>query len=412
MIEENNNITKYHVQDNSNVEEDVISAARKLYDQKNYKESLKLLLDATNKNVSSEIYVDIGNCYYMLDGQKEALEYWNKAINLDAKNSTAYANIGNLHYKNGKVEMAISFWLVAQISKPEDADTSLNLAIAFNEKDMRFESIKYFEKYLKYADNKSTTEYHKVKNKIQHCFDVASQYLTLGVQFQSEGDDKKAAACYFKSLANYPNFSKTNLNLGSIFFSDKNLDLAIKYWLAASHIDPNYDKIYSNLAISYDLMKQFDYAYCYYYRYMNYIINNKEEYCKINKRLLKIKPYLKDHPELIQRHLERAQEHLANNRIYDAIDEFKNYSILNPEEQKTYKSMIEKLESYVNPEIPIITNCFEIGNDLIIKGEYSEAKHYFFRIMKLSSPKYLEFSKAKAKHSQCMKAEAEANANA
>lgn len=400
---------QYHLQDNSDLEGSVVSAAKNHYINKNYREALRLLLDASNTNANSEIYVDIGNCYYMLDGQKEALEYWNKAISLNPKNSKPYTNIGNLYYKNGEIEMAISYWLVSLISKPEDANTNLNLAIAFDKKNMRFESIKYFERYIKYAEDKSSTEYAKIKHKIQYCFNVANQYLNFGAKFQSEGQDKKAAACYFKSLANYPNLSKTNLNLGSIFFSDKNLDLAIKYWTAALHIDRHYDKIYSNLAISYDLKKQFDYAYCYYYQYMNYVINNKDEYYKANRRLLKIKPYLNEHPELIDTHLELAKEHIAKSEFNDAIDEFKIYSILKPEEHAQYKDIIKNLESYLNPEIEIIAKCFEIGNNLINEGQYGEAKPYFFRIMNLSSPQYLEFSKARAKYSQCEKAESEIN---
>lgn len=402
--------SQYHLQDNSDIEGSVITAAKNHYANGNYREALRLLLDASNTNANSDTYVDIGSCYFMLDGQKEALEYWNKAISLNPKNSKPYANIGNLYYKNGEIEMAISFWLVALISRPEDANTCLNLAIAFDKKNMRFESIKYFEKYIKYSEDKSSTEYVKIRNKIQHCFNVANQYLTFGVNFQSQGQDKKAAACYFKSLANYPNLSKTNLNLGSIFFSDKNLELAVKYWKTALHIDRHYDKIYSNLAISYDLIKQFDYAYCYYYQYMNYVMGDKDEYYKVNRRLQKIKPYLNDHPELINKHLELAKEHISKSEFNDAIDEFKIYSILKPEENQEYKDMIKKLESYLNPELEIIASCFEIGNNLINEGRYSQAKPYFFRIMKLSSPQFLEFSKARAKYSQCEKAEAEINA--
>ncbi len=404
-MEDEKNTIEYHVQDNSDIEGSVVSAATKQYSQGNYREALRLLIDASHKEAASDIFVDIGSCHYMLNENREALDNWNKAIEMDKKNFKPYTNMGNLYYKNGQIEMAISFWLVALISKPEDATTNLNLAIAFNQKGMRFESIKYFERYIKYSEDRSSEQYMKVKSKITHCFSVANQYLTLGAQFQSEEQNKKAAACYFKSLANYPNLSKTNLNLGSIFFSDKNLELAIKYWKAASHIDSNYDKIYSNLAISYDLLKQFDYAYCYYYQYMNFVMGNKEEYYKANRRLLKIKPYLNEHPELINIHLERAQEHLANSQFYDAIDEFRSYTILKPEEHAAYKDVIKNLESYLNPEISIIASCFEIGNSLINEGRYAEAKPYFFRIMKLSSPQYLEFSKARAKYSQCEKAE-------
>lgn len=402
-IEEN--IVEYKIQNNSDVEGSVISAAKAHYSQGNYREALKLLLDATHTNSDSDIYVDIGSCYYMLNERHEAINYWNKALELDSKNSKAYTNLGNLEYKIGNIEKAISFWLVALISRPEDANTSLNLAIAFNQKNMRFESIKYFEKYLKYAEDKDSESYIKIQTRIQDCQSIANQYLAAGVQLHTENQDKQAAACYFKALANYPNLSKANLNLGSIFFSDKNLELAIKYWKNSSHIDPSYEKIYSNLAISYDLQKQFDYAYCYYNRYMNYIYSNKEEYSKANRRILQMKPFLKEHPELIQRHLELAENHLANNEIYDAIDEFTNYSILNPEEHKKYKEMIKKLESYLEPELEIIASCFDIGNKLISEGRYSDAKSYFYRIMVLSSPKYLEFSKARAKYAQCEKSE-------
>lgn len=408
MVDEKN-INGYRNNDNEDIQGDVVSVGLGQYAKGNYKEALNLFLSSMHTGVDSDLYVDIGSCYYMMNNPQEALAYWNKAISLDPKNSKPYANIGNFYYKNGHVELAISYWLVALISKPEDANTSLNLAIAFNQKMMRFESIKYFEKYIKYTEEKNSEKYIKIKNKIQHCFNVAQEYLSLGVQFQSENQDKKAAACYFKSLANYPNLSKTNLNLGSIFFSDKNLELAIKYWKTASHIDQNYDKIYSNLAISYDLLKEFDYAYCYYYRYMNYVIGDKEEYYKVNKRLLKIKPFLNEHPELMSRHLDLAQEHIAKSEFHEAIDEFKNHAILNPEEKQTYKDIINKLESYLNPELSIISSCFEIGNRLINEGAFSEAKAYFFRIMRLSSPQYLEFSKARAKYSQCEKAESELN---
>jgi len=406
-MEDGNNILEFNIQDNSDINDSILQAAKKHYLNKNYNESLKLFQDVAHKISSADVYVDIGNCYYMLGDFKECFEYWNRAIALDPKNAAAYSSMGNLYYKNDQIEKAISLWLVALISKPEDAETSLNLAIAFNQKMMRYESIKYFEKYLKYCKNRSSDEYLRIKQKINRCYYVANEYLTLGVNFQSNNDDKKAAACYFKSLANYPNLSKANLNLGSIFFSDKNMELAIKYWKMASYVDPNYGKIFSNLAISHDMIKQFNYAYCYYYRYMDFVVGDRDEYDKVNRRLHKIKPYLNENPNLVEEHLAKAKEHLSRSEFNEAIDEFKNYSILNPQAKDEYKDLIKKLESYLNPEIDIISSCFEKGNSLIQEGKYVEAKPYFHRIMNLSSPQFLEFSKAKAKYSQCEKAEME-----
>src|SRR5574344_1234147 len=148
-MNQEDNTAQYHVQDNSNVEAKKVSAAIKQYEQKKYKEALNLFIGALNTNADAELYINIGNCHYMMENQKEAVDYWNKAIDLDPKNSKAYANLGNLYYKNNDIEKAISFWLVSLVTTPEDGNICLNLAIAFNQKEMRFESIKYFEKYIK-----------------------------------------------------------------------------------------------------------------------------------------------------------------------------------------------------------------------------------------------------------------------
>lgn len=393
----------YHVANNGDVEHSVLSAAQSNYRKGNYKEALKLFLDATSMSVNPDLFVDIGNCYYMLDNQHDALVYWNKAIEIDSKNSKAYANLGNLHYKNKDVEKAISLWLVALISKPEDANTCLNLAIAFNEKSMRFESIKYFEKYLKYEEDKNSSKYYKIRDNIIHCLDTANKYLSLGVQLQNEGDNKKAAACYFKSLATYPNLVATNQNLGSVFYQDKNYELAIKYWKIVTHLNRDKSKIYSNIAVAYDMLESFDYAYCYYFRYLNYIASGTEEASKVNQRFFKIKLLLNKSSNIADVHLELAKEYLANNQFEDAIDEFHNYAILKPEEEDNYKDLIKKLESYLNPEREIIANCFDIGDILISNGDYSSAKQYFARILRLSSPELLEYTKARAKYSKCEK---------
>ncbi|MBP7211806.1 tetratricopeptide repeat protein, partial [bacterium] len=366
------------------------------YSAGKYEEAISLINETLNSGEDSKLYVELGNCYYKQHNTQGAVKAWERAISLDPKESFAYANLGNYYYAQKKVEKAISMWTVALISRPEDSVTSLNLAVAFNEKGMRFEAIRYFEKYLKYETDKNSEEYKRVKNTIQNCFQVANECLQIGAKLHSENNPKQAGEYYFKALANYPNLSKVNLNLGSIFFGDKNFDLAIKYWLTALHIEPDYEKIYSNLAVAYDMKRQFDYAYCYYYKYMNFLINNKQEYYKANQRLLKIKPYINKNEYLIDEHLKKAEEYIKNCQFYDAIDEYKNYSILRPEEKDKYKELILKLETYLNPEKEIIKNCFNVGNELINSKQYGEAQVYFVRIMRLSSPQSLDYTKARA----------------
>lgn len=400
---------KFHVQNNSDIEGNSLTAAQNCYEKGSYKEALNLFLNVASKNPDSNIYVDIGSCYYMLENYSEAKEYWTKAINLNSKNAKAYANLGNLSYKDGHIEKAISFWISALVSKPEDANTCRNLAVAFGKKEMKSASIKYFKKYLKYEEDKTSQDYVQVKNKIEECLKSANRFLHAGEQLQMAKDDKKAMEYYLKSAALYPNIAKTHINLGNIFFAQKNYSSAVKHWSISSYLDKNFYKIYSNLAFAYEMLQKFDYAYCYYSRYLNCIANNKDDYAQTNKRLLKIKPYINSHPELISKHLELAQKHLSNNEFEEAIDEFKNYSILKPEEKDTYNEIIERLQNCMEPELSIISHCFEEGNKLFSEKKYSQAKYYFDRIMKLSSPQYVEFSSAKTKFSQCERAEKEAN---
>ena len=94
----------YHTQDNSDVEGSSLLAARNHYACGNYQEALNLFLNVAHKSMDSDIYVDIGSCYYMMNRQKEALEYWNKAISINPKSARAYTNLGNLYYKSNQTE--------------------------------------------------------------------------------------------------------------------------------------------------------------------------------------------------------------------------------------------------------------------------------------------------------------------
>lgn len=399
MQEKNNTTVEYHVQDNEDIETSVLDAGEKHYLEGRYVEALNLFKNALQTNASSTLYLDIGNCYYKIEQYDQALNHWLKAVELDSRNSSAYSNLGNLYYKMKSIEKAVSYWIVALISTPEDGRTCLNLASAFDTKGMRFESIKYFERYIKYANDKMTMDYKKIQDRMQHCFNVANQYLEKGVELQRNGDYKVAAACYFKSLANYPNLSKTNQNLGSLFFLDNNFELAVKYWKCSTFIDAKYSRTFVNIATAYEQMEKFSYAYCYYHRYAKLIERSGSEHTKILNRMSMIKSKITD----AEKHLRFANEYLSKNDFYYAIEEFTNYSILHPEKDAEYRALISKLESYIEPELKIIESCFKQGEQAFNQFDYELAQKYYRRAVKLSDPRMIEYPKAKAKIADCQK---------
>ena len=249
MVENVAGDSNFYRANNSSSHDDALNAALVMYKKGEYDKALKMYMDLLNYFTSPTLYLEIGNCYFKLGKNNYALEYWKKVIEIDNINKTAYINIGNLYYKNKHTNEAIENWLVALTIEPDDAKVNLNIAIAYTDLNMRAEAIKYYEKYLKYEKN-INDEYNLIENKINSYKEIANSFLKEGADFQRVGNNRAALDCYVKALAHYPNYSKTNFNIGSLFFMDHNYEQAVKYWLNSYYIDSHYPKTMLNLAIS------------------------------------------------------------------------------------------------------------------------------------------------------------------
>lgn len=390
------------ITNNADTQGDLSAVAKKLYDEGNYSQALKIYTDMLLYTSDSEIYVKMGNCFEKLEKFQTAIEYWSKAIDIDPMNSNAFINLGNYYYKKNKIETAIGYWLASLVSMPEEPTSNLNLAVAYTLKKMDFEAFNYYEKYLKYAQDKTNEKYQQIQQKVERNKKLANDYLKLGVQYQGVKDKLSALKCYKRAASYCPVFSKIHLNIGSLYYADKNYEEAIKYWIKASYIDPNYTKILSNLALSYDVLQQWDYAFCYYTRYGNLVMSDLTEYNKVVSRGHKIKPVLNSNPYLISRHLDYAKEAFAQCDYYKALNEFENYIILAPKEIETYGDMVTKLKTFLNPEKTIITSCQTKGKELLDARKFEEASKYFARILVLSKNGSLEYTDAKRKLGVCI----------
>jgi len=402
MIENVANNPGFYSADNSNTHQDALNAALAMYKKGQYEIALKMYNDLSNYYTSPSLYLELGNCYYKLGKNKYALEYWKKVVELDNINKTAYSNMGNLYYKTGNISQAIENWLTALTIEPDDARINLNLAIAYTDIDNRSLAIRYYEKYLKYESNKND-EYLLIENKINSYKETANIYLKEGADFQRSSNLKAALDCYIKALANYPNYSKTNFNIGSLFFMDHNYNQSIKYWLRSYFIDDSYPKTMLNLAISYDCSRQFDYAYCFYARYTDYILDNKTELSKVSNRMHQIKNHINKNPYLIDKHLEKASDLYHNNDFYHARVEYKNYIMLKPEDKEIYMPIIQKINYYLNPEAKVIEELTKKAILLSQEERYAEASLIYEKAVKLCDENSVEYSHLKAKYTMCVR---------
>ena len=388
---------------NEDLQYNLANAADKLFAEKKYEQALKAYSELLLHTTDSDLYVKMGNCFEKISKVQTALEYWEKAIEVDPMNSDAYISLGNYYYSKAQREKAISYWLASLLSMPEEPTSNLNIAVAYSEKDMKTEAFIYYERYLKYAQNKTSEKYIKIKNRIEKSKKLGNDYLKLGVQLQAQGDKISALKCYKRAAHYCPIYSKIHLNLGSLFYAEKNYEEAVKHWTNALYLDPHYSKIINNLAISYDMQKKFDFAYCYYTRYSKYIQNNPAELEKISTRCHRLKPVLNSNPYLIKNHLEMAEEAISECNYFKALNEYKNYVILEPNSMQDYAPLISKIENYLNPEKGIIENCIIQGQKLMAtERDFAQAQQYFARVLVLAENNTDEYSEAKGRLALCM----------
>ena len=110
----------YYIQDNSDIEEKKLEAAKGLYQKGDYSGALKLYLDMVNMSYSHKLYYEIGRCYYKLNDFDNAESNFLRSISLEIYKNPSFTFLGNIYHKKEYIEKAIEYWTVAHSFKPDD----------------------------------------------------------------------------------------------------------------------------------------------------------------------------------------------------------------------------------------------------------------------------------------------------
>ena len=153
----------YYIEDNSDIEDKKIEAAKNLYREGKYSNALNLYLDMVNTSFSYKLYYEIGRCYYKLNNMQKAEDAFIRSVELEAFKNPSYLYLGNIAYKVQDSSKAIGYWVKAHAVKPDDESVCLNLATSYFTRGMRFQSVFYYQKYLKYAKDKNSAHYLEIK---------------------------------------------------------------------------------------------------------------------------------------------------------------------------------------------------------------------------------------------------------
>ena len=99
----------YYIQDNSDIEEKKLEAAKGLYQAGNYSGALKLYLDMVNTSYSHKLNYEVGRCYYKLNDFDNAETYFLRSVGLERFKNPSFVFLGNIFYKKQEVSKAIEF---------------------------------------------------------------------------------------------------------------------------------------------------------------------------------------------------------------------------------------------------------------------------------------------------------------
>lgn len=389
-------VVGYSVEDNSDIEKSVIDAARKHFKDGNYDFAIKLYLGLLKTSASARLYFDVGLCYYKKSDYDSAIEYLTMAGNLDIRNSSAYSYLGNCYFRKLDAKNAIENWTIARSISPKDEFVCLNLAMAYFVKGMSYESVFYYQKYLKYSVNRETQQYLSIQKNMNELFETANDYYIQGKRERARNEGILAEKNYKLAMKKYPVVSDYSYALASLYYDIKNYqDASIYYEISLREHSQRDKDIVFRLADCYEKTNDYRMAYCFYNRYLRYSISSQNEYLEITKKMSGLKKLLDS--SVVDITLELAKQYYNNNEYYKSLLEYENCVILDSDNKFEYEDTIRKLRSFINPESIVTRKYLEKGKKLLMQGEKQGANKYFTEVLHLANPKSDEYRLAKSR---------------
>jgi tetratricopeptide (TPR) repeat protein len=226
------------------------------------------------ENIYREILKDEPNNYatlhflgilqYQLRNYDSAIEYIEKALQINPEDTGANYNLGLAFKEKGELDKAIACYQKAVQLDPNFADAYYNSGTAFQEKGQYDEAVACYEKALRIDPNLSGVYYNLgiifqekgqydeaityYQKALQFNPSLSDAYNNLGLCLQDEGKINEAIGQYKRALHLNPYDAKSCYNMANAFVENGQIDEAINYYQKALQLNPRYAEAYSNLA--------------------------------------------------------------------------------------------------------------------------------------------------------------------
>jgi len=384
----------YYIVDNSDMEGKKLEAARNHYMSGDYQAALKLYLSLVNTNISYKLYHRIGKCYYKMGDIKNAEENFQRSVGLEKFDNPSYLYLGNIAYKKEDLKRAIYNWVCAFAYKPDDETVCLNLATSYFSCGMKFQSIFYYEKYLKYAKDRGSA-YSAVQKSLDTYSKIGSEFLQKAKLSLLRMDYKSAVEFLNFAYKNLPTNYEINFLLGKAYLAENDNMHAMIYLKQAYCINSKSVEALQMLTSVFINLGDYTAAFCAMRRLLPLVIDDQEEYLSTMK-LIKDLSSTFDEQSYVG-HKEWGDNYFRENNFHFALYEYENCIILNEDLKNELSEKIDRLKSFINPEERVIKIGLEKGNQLQKEGDLKSANKYFTQVLLLSNPESNEYKIAKSR---------------
>ncbi len=299
--------------------------------QKFATQALEIYQEIVKLNPKDDAYINMGKSYNYKGEYDKALEYFQKAIELNPKNDDAYSGMGVSYYQQKEYDIAIESYQKAIELNPKNDNGYLIIGGSYYNKEEYDRALEYFQKAIELSPKNDNA------------------YGAMGVYYNNKGEYDKAIEYFQKAIELNPKSYSTYYNIGFAYNNKEEYDSALEYFQKTIELNPKNDSAYIGMGASYHDKGEYDKALESYQKAIKLNPKNDNAYYNMGNSYSKKEEYdnaLESYQKVIELNPKHDDAYndvgvfYYNKREYDrAIESYQKAIKLNPKNNVAFNNL-------------------------------------------------------------------------